>query len=190
MRKGFLFALTMTLLLLPGCGRAEKDPLGLALELRSRQTLQPKLSTHVQLTADYGRRVYDFELDVTAEESRLLMTLTAPETLAGITARLEEERGFLEYDGLQVETGPLDGEELSPMTAVPALLEAARRGYITGALLQEDGLLRVNIGSREESIGSGREYTLWLDPHSGELLRGEISLDGVRCILCTFTPLG
>lgn len=189
MRKSFLFALMMTLLLLPGCSRADKNPLRLALELRARQSLLPDWETHVHLTADYGQRVYDFEMDVTAGEEELLMTLTAPETLAGITARLEGEQGFLDYDGLQVETGPLDGEELSPMTALPALLEAARRGYITGASLQEEGLLRVDIGSREEAPGTGQEFVLWLDPDSGALVRGEISLDGARCILCTFTPL-
>lgn len=69
--------------------------------------------------------------------------------MAGLTAVLTEDSGALEFDGLWVETGPLDPEGLTPAAALPALVETARTGYITACRLEEDGLLRVDCGDPE-----------------------------------------
>ena len=84
-----------------------------------------------------------------------------------------------------METGPLDGQGLSPVSSIPALLESARSGYITACGLEEDGaVLRVDCGSPEGAPGSGTETVLWFDPSSHALVRGEISVDGFRVISC------
>ena len=88
---------------------------------------------------------------------------------------------------MAVETGPLDSEGLTPVSAVPALLEAARSGYMRSCGLQEDGALRVDLGDPEGSPGTGREMALWFDPATHALLRGEIRVDGFRAILCEFS---
>ena len=116
------------------------------------------------------------------------LTLTAPETVAGLTARLAGEESQLEFDGLSVETGPLDGDGLTPVSAVPALLEAARSGYITACGLEGEGtVLRVDCGDPTGSPGAGTEYALWFDASAHTLIKGEISVDGFRVILCEFS---
>ena len=85
------------------------------------------------VTADYGQRVYRYELSAAVNGEEALLTLTAPETVAGLTARIEEDEGWLEYDGAILETGELAPGGLTPMGAIPALLETARSGYLDAA---------------------------------------------------------
>lgn len=190
MRKGILLSALLTpLLLLGGCfGQSEAQKnLDLALTIRGEYLSLPGFTAQAALTADYGQRVYDYELDVDCAGETTTLTIAAPELLSGITARWQAEEGFLEYDGVSVETGPLTDDGLTPMSAVPALLEAARSAYITACCLEDDGLLRVDCGSPDTPPGTGTEFVLWFTPDTHDLVRGEILRDGVRTITCTFS---
>lgn len=142
------------------------------------------------VTADYGQRVYRYELSAAVNGEEALLTLTAPETVAGLTARIEEDEGWLEYDGAILETGELAPGGLTPMGAIPALLETARSGYLDTCVLEELGevqALRVVSRDPEEKQGSGTETTLWFDAATHALVRGEISQDGVCVLQCEFS---
>lgn len=177
------------MLLLAGCSPAKVSQAEeLALGLRGEYLEMTACSAHLSVTADYGQRVYSYEMDATLEGEELTLTLTAPETVAGMTARYDGTEGTLEYEGVWTETGPLDEKGLNPVSAFPALLEAARSGYITAcALEEEENLLRVDCGDPTAGPGEGRLVTLWFEPESRNLVRGEISVDGFRVILCECT---
>ena len=164
----------LSLLLLPSCGGMEEKNQAeeLALTIRGEYLALERLSASMDVTADYGARVYDFALTAAVSGEETVLTLTEPEWAAGLTARITGEEGKLEYDSLILETGPLDGEDLSPMSALPQLLEAARSGYMAGCSLEE---------------GEGRETTLWFDPDTHALVEGEISVDGLRVIRCAIS---
>lgn len=192
MRKLLLCVPMITLLLLPACagragaGEAEE----LALAIRGEYLAMTSCTADAAVTADYGRRVYQYDMAVEVDGEETVLTLSAPETVAGITARLTGEDSFLEYDGLCLETGPLDGDGLTPVSAIPALLSAARSGYITACTPEEgDGssLLRIDTGDPEGSPGAGTEVSLWFDSATHALVRGEIYIDGFRAILCEFS---
>ena len=185
MRK-LLICVPMMILLLSGCGGAgvskEEE---LALTIRGEYLAMSRCSAKLDVTADYGQRVYQYQMDAAWGEEETVLTLTAPETVAGFTARATGEDSTLEYDGVQVETGTLDQEGLTPLSAFPALLKAARSGYITSCCLEEEGaLLRVNCGDAEGEPGTGTETSLWFDASTHALRRGEVSVDGFRVILC------
>ena len=155
------------------------------LKIRSLEVGQ-----EVEITADYGQRVYEFLLSAAVDGEETVLTLREPELAAGITARISEEGGVLEYDGLALETGPLDGDGLSPVSALPALLSAARSEYMAECTLERTGdseLLRVLCADPEDPPGTGRETALWFDPETYALVRGEISVDGYRVIQCELT---
>ena len=177
----------MIALLLAGCGRLEvSEAEQLALAVRGEYLELESCSAALEITADYGQRVYQFEMDAQVQGEDAVLTLTAPETVAGLTARWAGEAGTLEYDGVAVETGSLDPEGLDPVSAFPVLLEAARSGYLTACALEEDGtVLRVDCGDPAGTPGQGTETTLWFDGETGALLRGEIRVDGFRVIGCT-----
>lgn len=188
MRKCVICVL-MTTLLLAGCGTAGvSEAEELALTIRGEYLAMDRCAVQAAVTADYGQRVYQYEMAVSVNGEETSLTLSAPETVAGLTARLSREENLLEFDGVSVETGPLDGDGLTPVSALPALLEAARSGYITACALEEDGtLLRVDCGDPAGSPGTGTEIVLWFDAAAHTLVRGEVSVDGFRVILCEFS---
>lgn len=188
MRK-CLICVLMTTLLLAGCGQ-ERGNEGeeLALTIRGEYLAMDGCAARAAVTADYGQRVYQYEMAVSVNGEETALTLSAPETVAGLTARLTETANLLEFDGVSVETGPLDGSGLNPVSALPALLEAARSGYMTACALEEDGtLLRVDCGDPAGTPGTGTETALWFDASTHALIKGEISVDGFRAILCEFS---
>ena len=182
----------LSLLLLPSCGGMEEQNQAeeLALTIRGEYLALESLSASMDVIADYGARVYDFALTAAVSGEETVLTLTEPEWAAGLTARITGEEGKLEYDSLILETGPLDGEDLSPMSALPQLLEAARSGYMAGCSLEEGEqrtLLQVRYADPDQAPGEGRETTLWFDPDTHALVEGEISVDGLRVIRCTIS---
>ena len=91
---------------------------------------------------------------------------------------------------MRVETGPLDDSGMSPVDAVPVLLDYAEGGFIAACgmeTLEEQEVLRVDCREPEAAAGTGRECSLWFDPSTHALLRGELSQDGFTVIQCVFT---
>ena len=187
MRKVLLCVPMMTLLLAAcSMGPAQVSPAEkLALEIRGEYLDLAAWTARVEITADYGRRVYQYQLAAAGDGEETVLTLTAPETVSGLTARLTKEDGMLEYDGLSVETGPLDSDGLTPVSALPVLVEAVRSGYMTACSLEE-GVLRVDCGDPQGTPGAGREVSLWFSEETHALTRGEILWDGFRVISCEF----
>ena len=180
----------MMIFLLASCagGREMSEAEELALTIRGEYLAMTTCTMNAAITADYGQRVYDFELTAVVEGEKTTLTLTATDLVAGMSAHGEEKAGALEYDGGWVETGPLDDSGLTPVSALPALLETARSGYmIACALEEESGLLRMDCGDPEGTPGTGVEYTLWFDRDTHEWKRGEVRADGVRTVVCELT---
>lgn len=188
-KTGLLCVLMMTLLLCACRAGDSNSPQERALSIRTNYLSAPGCTAQVKLTADYGRRVYHYEGTVTVSDRETLLTLTAPAEVAGVTARLSKESEQLEYDGAVVETGPLSHEGLTPLGAVPAVLEAARSGFMdssTWETLDDATVLRVLCRDPSLSPGQGLETTLWFAPDSGALLLGELTLDGQQIVRCEF----
>jgi len=177
-------------LVLSACGGGGGDEAEeLLTRVRGSYLEMTACSGHAELTADYGQRVYEYGIDFTwAREGETLLTLTAPEMVAGTTAHIAAGETALEYDGVMLETGPLDSAGLSPIDAIPALLTYAREGFAAECGLEgaegESQPLRVVCRDPESQPGTGIEADLWFDPETGALLRGEISEDGATVIQC------
>lgn len=187
MREKVCALMMIPVLLLSACGgTGESGAEELALEIRSRYIEMTACTAHLELTADYGQRVYRYGVDLSWEkEGETCLTITAPENVAGTVAHIANGETALEYDGVMVETGALDEEGLSPMDAVPALFTDAREGFLAECTLEDwDGSQRLHVVCRdpEEAPGAGRETELWFDPDSGALVRGEISVEGSTVI--------
>ena len=187
MRGRTLCALMMApALLLCGCagGRADLDRVQ---ALREEYAALTACSGTAELTADYGRRVYEYTVEFSLEDGALILTVTAPEEVAGVTARAAEGETTLAYDGAELETGALSPDGLSPLSALPALLDRAARGFSDSCGKEEDGaVFRVDYRDPEASPGVGAEASLWFGPE-GDLLRGELYQDGRMVIRCELT---
>lgn len=188
-------ALMMTLLLLAGCGgggsNGGNSAEELALNIRTEYLAMTACAATVDITADYGQRVFEYTLSVSwQKDGETLLTVEAPEEIAGITARIENGSSYLEYDGASLETGLLSAEGLSPMEAVPAVLDYIFSGYIAECDFEtvgESQQLWFCCRDPECSPGAGTEAAFWFDADSHALARAEILSDGYTVIQCVFT---
>jgi len=189
-RSGLICVLMMTLLLC-GCGMVdgENGPQERALDIRGEYLASNGCTAKLDVTADYGQRVYTYTIDVVVTGEDTVITVAAPEEVAGVTAHLSGADNWLEYDGAVLETGPLDENGLTPLSAVPVLLESARSGFMDSCAMErlgEQETVRVLCRDPEVHYGQGREISLWFDTYSHGLVRGEIAVDGYRVIMCEF----
>ena len=176
--------------ILCGCVGDQGDN-DLTLELRADFLSRTGCTGTMDLTADYGQRVYEYTVEFSeTEEDGLSVTITAPEEVAGITAHITDGQTALEYDGVQVETGPLNSDGLSPMDALPAFFGAMESGYMaeTGTeMIGETEVLRICCRDPELDPGQGLETVLWFDKAQKTLLQGEVRSDGSTVIRCEFS---
>ena len=169
-----VLVLTMTLCLTLTCcgGEGGSQAEQLALDIRGEYLAMAGCAASMEVTADYGQRVYEFGIDLTWQrKGESVLTLTAPENVAGVTARLAEGETALDYDGVRVETGPLDDTGLSPMSAVPVLLDYAQSGYIAACgieTVEDREVLRVDCRDPEGTPNVPCGLTRRPTPASGE----------------------
>ncbi len=191
-RRKMCVRMMILCLMLASCGAssAESKAEQLALTIRTEYLAMTACSGQVDITADYGQRVYSYSAQVSWEkEGDTLLTLTAPEEAAGLTARIRNGETWLEYDGISLETGPLTPEGLAPIDAIPALLTYVREGFMAECgeeTLGERETVKICCRDPEEPAGSGIEASLWLDWETHALLQGEISSDGYTVLRCVF----
>ena len=180
--------LLLALLCACGGGNADND---LVLSLREDVQNMDAWSGEMELTADYGQRVYAYSVSFTGDrEEGTTLTITAPEEAAGITAVAKEGQTWLDYDGVRLETGPLDPQGLSPMDALPALLTELETGTVAEVGTETDGdlsLLRLTLRDPEVTPGTGRETVFWFDKAQKTLLRAELRNDGATVVSCVFS---
>lgn len=185
MRRSFVMCVLMISLLLTACGsKGSGTPMDRALALRGEYLSANGCTARMQVTADYGQRVYTYVVDAAVSGGETMLTVQEPAEIAGITARLHEGESFLSYDGVMLETGPLTEDGLTPLSAVAALLEAARSGFIDSCGTEGETLY-ILCRDPADPPGDGRQTALWFGA-DGCLLRGEVAVDGRRVIQCEF----
>lgn len=178
------------LLFLCACGGGSDDN-DLVLDIRADFQAMDSWSGVMDVTADYGQRVYEYTVSFTGSRGEgTALTIEAPEEATGITAVAREGQTWLDYDGVRLETGPLDEAGLTPMDALPALLTDLESGTIAEVGTETDGqteLLRLTVRDPDLPAGEGRESVFWFDKARKTLLRAEIRSDGVTAVRCVFS---
>ncbi len=121
-------SILMVIFLLTGCsGEAEPDGL---LQLRQQlQTAQCSFSAVV--TADYGDKTYSFSMDCESDgKGNLSFTVTEPESIAGISGKIEKGEGALVFDDVALAFELLTDDQLSPISAPWILIKTLRSGFL------------------------------------------------------------
>lgn len=195
MCKKLLLLPMIPLLLLSACQGGEAEGGQTADEaarlVRTEYLAAAGCAGRVEVTADYGARVYAFTLDFTwRREGESTLSVVAPEELAGLTARIADGEGRLEFDGVSLGAGDLTGEGLTPMELLPSVMEYVGGGYMAECVFEALGgqdALRVLFRDPEAQAGSGTECVLWFDCGARALLRCELSWDGALVLSGDFT---
>lgn len=167
----------MLTLLLTACGgEEERDP---AAELQGAYTGLAAATLEADITCHYDdeTRTYTMLCDYTPESSTI--TVLAPEDLAGISATVADGTLTLSYEDISLDAGSYSAAAISPVAALPKLMEAAAGGYVSQQSveeLEERPCLRLSCDLDGED---GALYTTWFDQETLLPLYSEISVDGV-----------
>ena len=131
MKKLYLPLLLCISLILSSCGRnqAQERFVDFMAELAESQTL----SFTAQVRCEYEEKTVDFVLSYSGDREGCQVSVTEPELIRGIKAHASAGKTALEFDGVKLDTGPLDAFGLSPMSALPVMVEALRSGYLDSA---------------------------------------------------------
>lgn len=157
-----VFALCLT-----GCGGKNRElERGLALRAQLLQAASCQFSANI--TADYGDKVCSFAMDCQGDgEGNLHFSVTAPETITGITGTLCGEGGTLTFDDTAL-AFPLLAEGLvSPISSPWVVLKALRTGPITSAGLEGERL-RLSLDDGYEDLSL--HLDIWCDEKNTPLL--------------------
>ena len=134
MKRILLPLLLIACLFLSGCGdhAAEKRFTDFSEGLAAKETL----SFCADMRVEYADRTLEFTLAYARDADGQTITVQKPERIAGIRAHLAPGSNTLEFEGLILDTGPLDPYGLTPMNALPKLVDqavAANSAAIDGA---------------------------------------------------------
>lgn len=172
-----ILAVILALLLLGGCKGSEAE-LDRAMALRAK-LLASSISFDAVITADYGEEVHIFSLYCEGDsKGNLGFRVTAPETIADITGRIDGGEGKLTFRDTALAFPLLAEEQLSPVSAPWVFYRTLRSGYLTAAGL-EDELLRLTIDDSYED--DALTVDIWLNG-SDIPIRAEILYDGRRIL--------
>ena len=125
----------------------------------------------------YSRVSYTLLCAYTPDESTV--TVLAPSSLSGISATVAEGALQLSYEDISLDAGGYSAAAISPVAALPRLMEAAASGYVTEQseeTLEERACLRLACDLPGEE---GTVYTTWFDRQTMLPLRSEITADSV-----------
>ena len=112
-----------------GCGQGN-TPRGMSLRQRMNDSNGCAFTAEVR--AYIGKEEYVFSMDCECGNSdAVTFTVTAPESLSGITGELSSGSGSLTFDGQALAFPMLAPGTMSPISSVWVLLHALRGGYLT-----------------------------------------------------------
>ncbi len=169
------------LLILSGCsGKSEEIDRGMTLRA---QLLRADCCTFdTKITADYGDTLYEFcmacEMDSYGD---MTFTVTAPETISGITGKITDQAGTLTFDDTALQFDKMADDQVTPVSSPWIFLKTLRSGYLTAAGMEEE-LLRLTIDDSYEE--DALKLDIWLNDENIPT-RAEILYDGRRILTLT-----
>ena len=174
-----VLAAFLVVLMLTGCGSKDEE-LSRAMALRAK-LLTSSVSFNAEITADYGDEVHTFSVYCEGDsQGNLGFKVTAPDTIADITGRIEAGEGKLTFRDTVLAFPLLAEDQLSPVSAPWVFYTTLRGGYLTAAGMEED-LLRLTID--DSYADNALTVDIWLE--EGKVEEAEIAWEGRRCVTMT-----
>ena len=174
MRRG-IFALMMTLLLLGGCGGEQDEEI---YENWRQSAAESVLSFDAEITALAGAEQTVYAVHVRHDHGETELTLTSPESIAGIGFRSQSGETELIYDGLVLVLGAAASHAGDPCTAIPAWMETLSSPRLLRSWREGEHL------AVELPLGAERSIRVYFERQSMTPLLTEETENGQSVVFC------
>ncbi len=178
-----LLALTLLCALLTGCGGgvSATDQVD---EVRASYSSLTAYTASAAITANCNGRVYSYEADFSGNLNSGVMTVTGPDNIAGCSVSWDENGTVLDWEQVALDTGDLNGDGLSPVDAMPALLTCCTTGLLLECSLEAEGAeLYAEFENPENPACTA---LCWFDLTTHSLLRAELTSEGQTLVALVF----
>ena len=168
--KKLLVPMMLTVcLLLSSCGadRASDSFESFTEKLRACESL----SFDAALRAEYDDKTAEFTVKYVSDSGGCTVTVMKPELISGISARVENGESRLQFNGMALGTGELTSFGLSPMSALPMLIDGIKSGY-AGSVWEENGEIAAAVEASDELSIQIHIDKYTLAPLCAELISG------------------
>ncbi len=173
-----VLAVLCMLFLLTGC-TGKSGELEQAMGLRAKLLACQGCSFDATITADYGDELHTFGMSCQSDnKGNVTFSVTAPESIAGITGKIDASGGKLTFDDKALYFELLADNQITPVSGPWILMKTLMGGYITSCGM--DGAnLRLSIDDSYED--DALHLDIWLNEDDLPI-RGEILFDGRRIV--------
>jgi hypothetical protein len=183
MRYKAFAALMISLLFLTACSGGKEVSEDRFLKFREQLCSSEGVTAVSKVRAETEEATEEYEMSFTQTGEGAVVEVLGPEELKGIKATLGGDPMTVEYQGVILETGGLGSDDLTPITALPMIVEAMKGWHIEnvwGETVNDSKTLAAKIFATDRS-----DLTVWLDYETMTPLYAEITLDGYTVIFCT-----
>ena len=148
-----ILALLLVMGLLSGCAVEELE-LERGMELRSKILKAEYVEFDADITADYGDKLHRFSMMCRGDsDGTVHFTVTAPETIAGISGVIDSNGGKITFDDVALAFGLLADGRLTPVSAPWILVHTLHYGYIVSCAQADEGLmLSINNSYEDDAL--------------------------------------
>jgi hypothetical protein len=146
--KRLLF-IFLFLFIFAGCTNTEEN-MDRAIAFRQMLLKCNGCQIECELTADYGDILYQFSLNCESDNrGNVLFTVSAPESIAGITGSISSSGGNIKFDDTLLGFPILSEDLPTPLSAPWLFITGLRSGYIRASNI-DDGKLIMTIADTYE----------------------------------------
>ena len=128
-----------------------------------------ELSFTALVRSEYDSKTVVFELEFTSDSEGCTVTVLEPELIAGLSARVAAGETALQFDDLILDTGELDSFGLTPMSALPTLIDALKTGFCDSAW-EENGEIAAVLTATDSLSAQIRFDKYTMTPTHAELI--------------------
>ena len=163
---------SVMLLTLASCGNKAEEQVQQALDFRAAVLGASTCGFTADVTADYGESVYDFtlEADYDPAERSTALTVTAPDSIAGICATIDGTDAELQFEEVSLVLETTGSSHIAPLRLPQILGDAWCYGYVESLSKEDEAILvTYRSGYDAEELLVYTWFDLRMNPERAEI---------------------
>ncbi len=176
MKRLCLLILCIFSLMLTACGgQADQEKLD---EFKSQLSQRETVSFTADIRCEYPDKTHEFSLYYEGGTEGSTVKVLSPKMIAGVSAEFSPDGTSLNFGETSVDTGNLDEYGLSPMSALPSLVNLMKNGFMESSWEEAD------FSVYELSLNDNLSAQIWFNSLNMVPVKAELISNGTVKVFC------